>query len=37
MDMLLNLLKAFAIIASTAKTLFELLDRWRRREKRENG
>ena len=31
MDMILNLLKALAAIASTVKTALELYDRWRKR------
>lgn len=36
MDMILNLLKALATIVSTVKTLFELYDRWKERQ-RDNG
>lgn len=34
--MILNLLKALATIVSTVKTLFELCDRWKERQ-RDNG
>lgn len=36
MDMILNLLKALATIVSAVKTLFELYDRWKERQ-RDNG
>ena len=34
MDVILNLLKALATIASTAKTLFELYERWKERKRK---
>lgn len=34
MDVILNLPKALATIASTAKTLFELYERWKERKRK---
>ena len=33
-DVILNLLKALATIASTAKTLFKLCERWKERKRK---